>query len=108
MDRVQIINDDQGHPAFAVIPYADYVALRNDVDKDLVPHAVAERVLIEDVPPIRAWREYLGLTQKEVAERLGISQPAFAKQETSLRVRKATREKIAAALGINAEQLDIV
>ncbi|CAG9184354.1 helix-turn-helix domain-containing protein [Cupriavidus respiraculi] len=107
MDRVQIITDGQGQPAFAVIPYADYVALRSDTDKDLVPHAVAERILVDEVPPIRAWREHLGLTQKEVAERLGISQPAFAKQENAPRVRKATREKIAAAMGIHAEQLDV-
>ncbi|MFC4523678.1 MULTISPECIES: helix-turn-helix domain-containing protein [Cupriavidus] len=107
MDRVQIITDNEGRPAFAVIPYADYVALRHHTDKDLVPHAVVTRVLVDDVPPIRAWREHLGLTQQEVADRLSISQPAFAKQENAPRVRKATREKIAAALGIHAAQLDI-
>lgn len=108
MDRVQIINDSEGRPAFAVVPYADYLALCNKTTKDLVPQAVVTRVLVDDMPPVRAWREHLNLTQKEVADRLGISQPAFAKQENAPRVRKATREKIAAALGIHAEQLDIV
>lgn len=107
MDRVQIISGADGQPAFAVIPYADYVALRSETDWDLVPNAVAKRILVDDMSPVRAWREHLGLTQKEVATRLGISQPAYAEQENSTRtLRKATREKIAAALGVNAEQLD--
>ncbi|MBB2920149.1 transcriptional regulator with XRE-family HTH domain [Cupriavidus alkaliphilus] len=47
------------------------------------------------------------LTQVEVAARLGISQPAYAQQENSARLRKTSRERIAAALGITAAQLDI-
>ena len=47
-----------------------------------------------------------GLTQADVARRLGISQSAYAQQEGSERLRKMTREKVAAALGIGAEQLD--
>jgi hypothetical protein len=38
---------------------------------------------------------------------MGISQPAFAQQETVAKPRKATREKIAAAFGINADQLEL-
>ncbi|MBB2918118.1 helix-turn-helix domain-containing protein [Cupriavidus alkaliphilus] len=106
--NIQIINDAQGHPAFVVIPYADYLAQR-DQDKDLVPNEVARRILVDDMTPVRAWREYLSLTQKEVAARLGISQPAYAEQENSTgKLRKATREKIATALGITPGQLDVV
>jgi DNA-binding XRE family transcriptional regulator len=57
--------------------------------------------------PIRAWREHLGLTQTEVARRLGISQSAYAQQEAKEPVRKATREKIAQALGIAPAQLAV-
>ena len=57
--------------------------------------------------PARAWREHLGLTQQAVAERLGISQSAYAQQESSDKLRKTTRIKIAAALGIAAELLDV-
>ena len=49
----------------------------------------------------------LGFTQTEVARRLGISQSAYAQQEAKEPVRKATREKIAQALGIAAEQLAV-
>jgi transcriptional regulator with XRE-family HTH domain len=42
-----------------------------------------------------------------MAQRLGISQSAYAQQETSDKVRKATLAKIATALGIGIEQLDV-
>ncbi|CAG2147600.1 helix-turn-helix domain-containing protein [Cupriavidus plantarum] len=107
MPHVQIIHDDKGQPAFVVIPYADYIKQRAQ-DKDGVPHEVARMLLVDDVSPARAWREHLGLTQKEVASRLGISQPAYAEQENGKgRMRKATREKLAAAFGISPALLDI-
>ena len=101
---IQIINGPDGQPAFVVIPYADYVATRN-AEKGLIPHDVVSRT-VDGATPARAWREHLGLTQAEVAGRLGISQSAYAQQESSDRLRKATREKISAALGIEAAQLD--
>jgi transcriptional regulator with XRE-family HTH domain len=48
----------------------------------------------------------LELTQAEVAARLGITQPSYAKQEASANLRKVSRDKIAAALGITSAQLD--
>jgi transcriptional regulator with XRE-family HTH domain len=57
--------------------------------------------------PSRAWREHLGLKQAEVAARMGISQPAYSQQEEKKRLRESSRDKIAAALGIKADQLDL-
>jgi len=102
--NIQIINGTGGQPAFVVIPYADYIASR-DTDRALIPHDVISRT-VDGATPIRAWREYLGLTQADLAQRLGISQSAYAQQENSTRLRKNTREKIAKALGITGEQLD--
>ncbi|MBR8655423.1 helix-turn-helix transcriptional regulator [Achromobacter sp. Marseille-Q0513] len=102
--NIQIINGPGGEPAFVVIPYTDYVASRN-TEKSMIPHDVISRS-VDGATPVRAWREHLGLTQADVAERLGISQSAYAQQESSSRLRKASREKIAAALGIAAAQLD--
>jgi transcriptional regulator with XRE-family HTH domain len=68
---------------------------------------VVNKVINKDMTPLRAWREHLGLTQTEVARRLGISQSAYAQQEAKEPVRKSTREKIAKALGIVPEQLAI-
>jgi DNA-binding XRE family transcriptional regulator len=102
--NIQIIKGPDGNPAYVVVPYADYMA-QHARESGLVPHAVVSRV-VDGETPVRAWREHLGLTQAEVAERLGISQPAYAQQEGGTKLRKSSREKIAAALGIAAEQLD--
>ena len=76
------------------------------MNNDLIPHEVVRRTLASDIPPARAWREHLGLTQAEVAARLGVSQPVYAQQESSTRLCALSREKIAGALGITAAQLD--
>jgi predicted transcriptional regulator len=75
-------------------------------DKSMIPHEVVSQI-VDGATPIRAWREHLNPTQEEVAKRMGISQPAFAQQETVAKPRKATREKIAAAFGITSEQLEL-
>ncbi|KPX14646.1 DNA-binding protein [Pseudomonas syringae pv. delphinii] len=73
--------------------------------KHLIPHEVVSRI-VDGSSPIRAWREYPGLTQEEVARRMGISQPAYAQQKNVTKPRKATREKIATAFEIKADQLE--
>ncbi|WP_445672471.1 helix-turn-helix transcriptional regulator [Pseudomonas inefficax] len=103
--NVQIINGADGRPAFVVLPYADYIASRPQ--DDLVPNEVVGYMVKEGMTAIAAWRRHLDLTQAEVAERLGISQSAYAQQEAAERPRKATREKIAKALGIPVQSLDL-
>jgi len=103
--NIQLINGPDGKPAYVVIPYADYVA-EHIHERGLIPHAVVSAT-VDGATPVRAWREHLGLTQADMAQRLGISQSAYAQQETSDKVRKATLAKIAAALGIGIEQLDV-
>ena len=76
------------------------------MENNLIPHEVVS-LIVDGATPIRAWREHLSLTQDEVAKRMGISQPALAQQETVAKPRKATREKIAAAFGITANQLEL-
>lgn len=104
--NIQILKDAKGKPAFVVIPYSEYLSLSKQ-NAPTIPNAVVDKVINKDMTPIRAWREHLGLTQTEVAHRLGISQSAYAQQEAKEPVRKATREKIAQALGIAAEQLAV-
>ncbi|MCP2091347.1 helix-turn-helix transcriptional regulator [Paraburkholderia sediminicola] len=102
--NIQVINGPDGKPAYVVIPYAEYVA-EHSAERGLIPHEVVS-LTVDGATPVRAWREHLGLTQVEVAARMGISQSAYAQQEGSDRLRKASREKIATALGITAAQLD--
>lgn len=102
--NIQMINGPDGKPAFVVLPYEDFMQLYRK-QHALIPNEVVGAT-VDGATPIRAWREYLQLTQAEVAHRLGISQPAYAKQENSKHLRAATIVKIAAALGITTEQLD--
>lgn len=113
--NIQILNDAQGQPAFVVIPYADYMAQQGRADadadphdNDLIPNEIARRIFTDGMSPARAWREHLGLTQKEVATRMGVSQPTYNDMESGERkLRKASREKIAAAFNIPASYLDL-
>ena len=106
--KIQIINGPDGKPAFVVIPYADYMQAQQAEEPDAsIPHEVVQLMVLQDMTPVRAWREHLGLTQADVAARIGISQSAYAQQEAAPKNRKATREKIAVALGIRPEQLDV-
>ncbi len=106
-ENVQVIRDIGGNPAFAVIPYSTYLELtRQHRADETIPHKVIAKTIKEGMTPVRAWREHLQLTQADVAERLGISQSAYAQQEAAEKPRKATREKIARALGIAPALLD--
>ena len=101
----------QGVPVAVVVPYEEYAATFTDsavqeAKGATVPHEVASRVLRAQISPIRAWREYLGLTQAEVAARMEVSQSAFAQMEApDGKPRMNTLKKVAAALGLVAAQL---
>lgn len=102
--NIQLINGPDGKPALVVMPYDEYLRAYEQ-DRDLIPHEVVSSA-IDGASPARAWREYLKLTQTDVARRLGISQPSYVKQEASENLRPASINKIAAALGITPAQLD--
>ena len=71
------------------------------------PNEVVEQVIMGKLTPMRAWREYLGLTQSEVAARMEVSQAVYAQLEApEARPRQSTLRRVAQALGIQLEQLD--
>lgn len=106
----QIIHNKQGLPEFVVVPYDEYIQLSRSAKINLehgVPNQVVDLIFDKDYSAARAWREYLGLTQAQAATNLGISQSAYSQIEASQSPRKKTRIKIAQALGIAPEQLDV-
>lgn len=108
IDHLTIIKDASGQPAFVVLPIDEYMALtgqKTNIEKT-VPSPVVNMVFDNDWTPARAWREHLKLTQAVVAERMRVSQSAYAQLEASKKIRKSSRVKIANALGISQEQLD--
>ena len=105
----QIIKKDD-KPAFAVIPWDVYQELVKNYIPDesdvWFPQEVVEANVVRGDSLLKAWREYLDLTQAEVAKRAGMSQPAYAKLEKpDANPRTATLHKIAKAFGISLEHL---
>ena len=109
---VQFIAGKDGKPEYAVIPFKvfqDFFSekVQQKEDNITIPHEVVEKIVLNETSPIQAWREYLNLTQTEIAEKMGISQAAYSQMETSKKNRKATLEKIAQAMNIDYLQLRI-
>ena len=106
--NLRTIPDTKGRPAFVVVPIRAYTVLvaraRAAGRRRTMPHEVVS-LMVEGFSAARAWREHRGLTQAAVARRMQITQPALAQIEASARPRKATRIRLAKALGITLEQL---
>jgi DNA-binding XRE family transcriptional regulator len=102
----QVIKKD-GVPLFVIVPYDEYIGSRESGEaKTYLPQAVVEKAAVEGKSMVRAWREFKKMSQKEVADRLGITQAAFCQLEKAPdRMRGSTVRKIAAALGVTEEQL---
>ncbi len=109
LTKPQVITQDN-KPAFAVIPWDEYKALvNNQIEPDesdiWFPNDVVKANVRGDCL-IKAWREYLGLTQDELAAKANLKKPALARLEKSdANPRKSTLKKIADALEITVEQL---
>ncbi len=104
--NVQIL-EQNGLPAFAVLPYDDYVQLVSFNDDEYIPHEVVGLMVKNGYNTVKAWRVHLGLTQKEVARKAGITQSALSQMESSdNEMRTSTLEKLAVALGVSVSQLE--
>ncbi|WP_129544709.1 helix-turn-helix domain-containing protein [Serratia sp. 1D1416] len=110
MAKLQYIHDESGKPLYVVLPLDEYKKLVNQRDEykaisyqadenddETVPHEVISIMLDQDVSLIAAWRLFRGLSQHEVAERLGTTQSAVSQWEAvDSKPQKKTREKLAA------------
>ncbi len=100
-----------GKPAYVLVPWEDWDRIKRLIDAERaktsgIPQEVVEAHLLRDDSIIKAWREYLGITQKQLATRMGISQSSVVKFERpDSRPRLVTLQKIAKALELNVGQL---
>jgi prevent-host-death family protein len=101
----QVIVGKDGKPAFVVVPYDQFRRMRGGFTHGTVPNEVVNLSFERGISPMAAWREHFALTQAEVAARIGITQAAYAQMERVKQPRKATLEKVASAMGLQAEQL---
>ncbi|MEC9483156.1 MAG: helix-turn-helix transcriptional regulator [Halomonas sp.] len=102
---------EQDGRRFAVMPLEQFTELvdrAGEANALTLPHEVVSRHLVDDVPLVRCWREYLSMTQADLAERLAVSQAQVAQWERpAARLRHATLKKIASAMGIHVRQLTL-
>ncbi len=104
---VQIIKQ-AGRPVFAVLPYDQYLKLteQNTESQIYIPHEVIGLCIEKGLSLLAAWRTYKGLSQSELAERMGITQPGIAQMaRPGANLQRRTLEKAATALGVHPEQL---
>lgn len=135
MTSRQIIRDENGKPVAAVLPWHEYVALVPDaaegaateddlLDERMAAEALAELAadpahgepmlslnlvirLGEGESPIRIYREHYGMTQAQVAERIGtnrvyLSQIEGGRRTGSLKLRR----KLAELFGVDLDDLE--
>ncbi|NCD26707.1 MAG: XRE family transcriptional regulator [Deltaproteobacteria bacterium] len=102
----QVIRAD-GVPVAVVVPYDDYLRMTAKGDEHVTLPNEVVGLILAGKSTVRAWREHLGLTQSVVAERMGISQSAYAQMEApDARPRPSTLRRIADAMGIEWEQME--
>lgn len=100
----QIIEKD-GIPIFVIVPYKEYIDLVGE-KSIYIPHEIIEKKILEGKSIVRSWREYINLSQAEIAKRMKISQAAYSQMEKpDANLRKKTLQKIAVAMDIDIEQL---
>lgn len=94
------ILESKGKPAFAVLPYDEYIALRELAEdaqdavalarfekryasgkEETVPVEVVDR-LIAGEPPLRVWREFRGMTATQMAAAVQITPAHVSKIES--------------------------
>lgn len=100
--KVQIIERD-GQPEWAVLPYAEYLALLDRLediedqrafdqaraelaadDEELVPADVVARLSAGE-SPLKVWREHRGLTQQALADAAGVGKSYLSQLEAGAR-----------------------
>jgi mRNA-degrading endonuclease RelE of RelBE toxin-antitoxin system/DNA-binding XRE family transcriptional regulator len=123
MNKPNIITTPSGD-RMVVIPFEEYERLieaaedaadARDVDEikrklatgeeELIPAEVVDRI-IDGENKIRVWREYRGMSGKELAEKTGLASPYISQLETGTREGTIeTFKKIAAALRVDIDDI---
>ena len=112
-----------GQPAYAVIPLEEYTelleaiedhldlievrAIRAQIDSgemELIPDYVVY-ALVDGQNPIKVWREYRGMTQTELAQKIGIGKAFMSQIESGTRSGDKQLVKIAAILKVDIDDL---
>lgn len=104
----QIINDKSGKPAFVVIPYEDFKRFQEETaDKTLtLPNEVVGKTVMEEMSLLRAWREYKGINETDMARKMGVPLSEYQSIEECKHLHETHLEAAADVLGIDARLLN--
>jgi len=73
--------------------------------QEFVPAEVVDRLIAGD-KPVRVWRDYRGLTQQQLADKVGISKPYLSQLESGAREASVTViKRLASALKVDVDDL---
>ncbi|AWK87276.1 helix-turn-helix domain-containing protein [Azospirillum thermophilum] len=116
----QIIRDQNGNPAFAVLPIEEYERLIEAADEaeairtcdayradrpETFPADLADR-LLNGENPVKVFREYRGMTQKQLGEAASVNQSYVSQIEAGGRVGTIeVLKRLADALGVDLDDL---
>lgn len=128
--NIQFIKDEKGNTQYVVVPYHvwfnmqlehveveeegeaegwEEIPVEHDKYDDVgLPHEITRLMTTQNVSLQAAWRIARGLSQQEVADKLGITQSAVSQLESpDSRPQKRTREKLAVIYGCTQEQISL-
>jgi DNA-binding XRE family transcriptional regulator len=91
-----------------MVPYDKWLELTgsNEDENIYIPHEVVGYQLKEGLSLIAAWRKHLKITQKELADRTGITQPAIAQiEKPDSKTQREKLKKIAIAMALDVEEI---
>ena len=112
----------EGKPAFMLLPWSEFEAMTGKLDEaalsdeelfdlahksggEYLPAELVHRIL-DGKNPVKAYREHRGLTQKDLAEKVGLNPVYISQIETGKRIGSTkTLGKIAKALDVDLDDL---
>lgn len=107
MNKPQVIVDDAGHERLAAIgeDAEDAAICDRAKEQEAFPVEVVDRMLADE-HPIRVFRDYRRLTQRQLAEKVGISPLYLSQIERGVRTGSVTTlAAIANALSVELDDL---
>ena len=106
---------------FVLVPRNEYAKLIEDVEmladikdyreaklsqEETLPGEVIDRIILNDENPARVYREYRGLTQQQLADKVGIQRAYLTEIETGRKSGSIkTLKAIAQALGVDLDDI---
>ncbi|WP_380177579.1 helix-turn-helix domain-containing protein [Kalamiella sp. sgz302252] len=123
MGRIQFLTDDRGIRQSAVVPielfnklveaadldeFYEFVSVEaGPHDNERVPGEVVSIMMDKEISLQAAWRVFRGLSQKEVAKKLNMTQAAVSKMEQSTKPQITTLEKLSTLYDCQITQLTL-